>query len=282
MDNSPNSHTFNVTVNNLKQIVYFVVNKFKIDPLHIQGTSSKRDLIGGFIDRWINRATEFLVLNHILKVKNREYRVVSDFFLYSRDTEKNAPDVLGLVPIKSKEPKIIFTKFNNGTWEHQEGMPHIEVKANRANQYNLAIRDTQMFDNGFYVFVETKYNEDYLVSFFYDEFFDNEELLNQISMSDKFIIDDKDKHLIDPQILEKKVNTNPIGLYKLIGIFSGSDYKKYSGLYNVKQHFYYISDITSDPRKGSEENQYILEDFVNKINYDYEKKEKDLIIFPLL
>jgi len=281
MDNSPNSYTFNVTANDLKQIIYFIVNKFRIDPLHIQGTSSRRDLIGGFIDRWINRATEYLVLNYILKNGKREYRVVSDFFLYSQDVEKNAPDVLGLVPLNSKEPKIIFAKFNNGTWKHKEGMPYIEVKANRVNQYNLAVRDTQMFDSGFYVFVETAYNEDYLVSFFYDEFFENEDLLNQIQMSDKFIISDKDSQLIKPAILEKKVKNNPIGLFKLIGIFSGSDYKQSSGLYKEKQHFYYISDIQSYPKKELEEDSYLFEIYVNKIDYGYEINDDKFDYLPI-
>ena len=51
-------------------------------------------MIGGFFDRWFNRAPEFLIFGELLK--GQKYDVVIDNFLYGQDTKKNAPDIIGL------------------------------------------------------------------------------------------------------------------------------------------------------------------------------------------
>jgi hypothetical protein len=46
----------------LKKLVYWIICKFKEDEFHHQASSVKSDLIGGFFDRWFNRAPEFLII----------------------------------------------------------------------------------------------------------------------------------------------------------------------------------------------------------------------------
>ena len=83
-----------ITKDELKEIVYFILMKFRSDSLHLQGTSSKRDLVGGYIERWFNKLAEMKVFDHLLKDKS--YDVVCDYFIYANDSDKNAPDILGL------------------------------------------------------------------------------------------------------------------------------------------------------------------------------------------
>ena len=83
-----------ITKDDLRKIVYFILMKFRGDPVHLQGTSAKRDLIGGYIERWFNKVAETIIFDKLLEKKN--YDVVSDYFIYANDSEKNAPDILGL------------------------------------------------------------------------------------------------------------------------------------------------------------------------------------------
>ena len=54
----------------LYKLIYWIVCKFKEDEFHHQAASAKSDLIGGFFDRWLNRAPEFLIFRELLKGKN--------------------------------------------------------------------------------------------------------------------------------------------------------------------------------------------------------------------
>ena len=74
-----------VGIQDLKMITYFIFMKYKYDTSHRQGTSSKSDLIGGFMDRWVNRISEFVIFNNFLKGKG--YRIASDYFLYDNKTK---------------------------------------------------------------------------------------------------------------------------------------------------------------------------------------------------
>ena len=109
--------------------------KFRGDPLHMQGTSAKRDLIGGYIERWFNKIAETVIFDDLLKGKN--YQVVSDYYLYGNDSDKNAPDILGLKTSSGKN--IPFSRYNNGTWTPVEGMPKVEVKVVRQDQALLLL-----------------------------------------------------------------------------------------------------------------------------------------------
>jgi hypothetical protein len=47
-----------ITPDDLKKIINFILMKFRGDPLHMQGTSSNRDLSGGYIERWFNKSRD--------------------------------------------------------------------------------------------------------------------------------------------------------------------------------------------------------------------------------
>jgi hypothetical protein len=152
-----------ITRDVLERMVYFVLLKYAGDPLHHQGTSAKRDLIGGYIERWLNRIAETTIFDHLLE--DKKYKAVSDFFLYKNDTEKIAPDILGL---KLESGKMIpFSKYKNGTWVMVPKMPRIEVKVVRKDQKLVGVRDNQ-FINDFYVFVESDLEPNYLTALFSD------------------------------------------------------------------------------------------------------------------
>ena len=135
----------------LKRLIYWITCKFKEDEFHHQSASTKSDLIGGFFDRWFNRAPEFLIFRELLKDKG--YDVVIDNFLYGQDTKKNAPDIIGLE--KNGKVKVKFAVFNDGEWKKLDNMPLIEVKTFRKNQSLSAVGSTQMESDHYYVFVES-------------------------------------------------------------------------------------------------------------------------------
>ena len=110
------------------------------------GTGSRRSKVGEFIDRFSNQISNWLIFQHILKEYDLE--VVRDNFFYSDIQAKKAPDILGL----KKDNKIIpFSLFKN-KWIPEDGMPQVEVKTFRENQYLGAIPNRQFEDNFYYCF----------------------------------------------------------------------------------------------------------------------------------
>lgn len=204
----------------LKKLIYWITLKFKEDEFHHQAASAKSDLIGGFFDRWFNRASEFIIFRELLK--NKSYDVVIDNFLYGQDTKKNAPDVIGL---KDKKEKVLvkFALFNNGNWDVIPNMPFIEVKTNREKQKLIAVGDTQMDENHYYVIVESHVREDYLITLFEESVF-NEKIFKELAVSKDFIKSDSNNQIITPQQIKVKKD---LGHFRLIGIFKGDEIKKY-------------------------------------------------------
>ena len=147
-------------------LVYFIISMFQREKNHRQGISEKSDLIGGYIDRWINKLSENIIFNKVL-LENKDYKVVNDYFIYGNDknsrADKNAPDILGL---KTNNGDIIrFAEFNNKTWIKCSNMPYIEVKTYKTNQKLIVIRETQLQDDNFYVLVESNFAPDYLIRY---------------------------------------------------------------------------------------------------------------------
>lgn len=204
----------------LKKLIYWITLKFKEDEFHHQAASAKSDLIGGFFDRWFNRASEFIMFRGLLK--DKKYDVVIDNFLYGQDTKKNAPDVIGL---KDEKEKVLvkFALFNNGDWEVIPNMPFIEVKTNREKQKLIAVGDTQMSENHYYVIVESHVREDYLITLFEESVF-NEKIFKELTVSKDFIKSDTNNQIITPQQIKVKKD---LGYFRLIGIFKGDEIKKY-------------------------------------------------------
>jgi len=207
----------------LRRIVYWTICKFRTDEFHHSTLSWKRDLIGGFLDRWVNRATEFVVFKNLLSGKN--YYAVTDFFFYGQATEKNAPDVIGL---QDKNGKILarFVEYVNGKWVQIDDAPWIEVKTCRKTQKLVAIKESQMEDDHYYAIVESNIRDDYLTAIFDKSVFDNQ-IFESFHMNPAFVKSDAGNAIVQP---EKIVSQTDLGFFKLIGIFKGSKIKMFSKL----------------------------------------------------
>ncbi len=257
MNNYP---TIEITKEDLKKIIYFILMKFKGDPLHRQGTSAKRDLVGGYIERWFNKIAETIIFDNLLSDKS--YSVVSDYFIYANDSEKNAPDILGL---KTDTSTIPFVTYNNGTWEDVDGMPRVEVKVVRSDQEMLTVREAQMIDD-YYVFVESDLSPDYLTAIFEDDVF-NEKYLEQLSMDKIFISSDTDSQIIQHAPVTK---ANRIGTMRLIGIYSKDELRNQSVLCGRGVSPYYFGGAGNVARVTSPNvNESMNFDELGRFVYNY-------------
>ena len=234
--------------------------KFKGDSLHRQGTSSKRDLIGGYIERWFNKAAETIIFNQLLE--NKKYRVISDYFIYNNESEKNAPDILGL----KKDNEIIpFSLYDNGSWARAGDMPKIEVKVVRKDQMLLGVREPQMHDD-YYAFIESDLEGDYLTAIFEDSVFDDKYFMD-LKMSEKFIKKDTNNQII-PQ--EKVKKTNRIGSMRLIGIYKKDELKKHSTLCGKKISPYYFGGAENKESRSPNCNEELKLDDRKRFVYRFD------------
>lgn len=227
-----------ITKDDLIKMVYFIISKFEFDVFHMQGTSSKADLLGGFIDRWINRIPEVLIFNKLL-LKDKDYKVINDYFVYGNDSDKNAPDVLGL---KTEDGKIVkFAEFEDTTWKQIRNMPWLEVKTFRKNQKMFTIRETQMEDEHYYVMTESDISPNYLKILFQDIIFDNK-FYDNIIMDESFVNSNDKESLQQPKKVEK-FDSDIIGTIQLLGIYKGKDIKKIANLCPAGVKPYYFNGV---------------------------------------
>jgi hypothetical protein len=236
-----------ITKEELSKIIYFILMKFKGDPLHLQGTSSKRDFIGGYIERWVNKVAETAIFKDLLKSKS--YETIPDYFVYGNDSEKNAPDILGL----EKNGKIIpFTKYKDGKWIAVDGMPRIEVKVFRKDQALVGVREPQMIDD-YYVFVESDLEPDYLTAVFEDDIF-SERYFDQLEMPSELIESDIENQIISHAKMSKN---KEIGKLRLLGIYSREEVKQNTVLCGkgVKPYYFSSASNAEVKRTDSEELQ---------------------------
>jgi hypothetical protein len=187
----------------------------------------KGDYIGGFCDRWVNKAEEFIVFRELLK--NKEYEATIDYFLYGDDKEKNAPDVLGLEDTDGN-PIVIFAVYGDGNWVLQPDMPGIEVKNVKRDQFMIAIKESQMHDDYYYVLVESNYREDYLTYIFDNSIFDNK-YLQEFVMDNKFIASDSNNSITLPSAIDAGTS---LEAFRLMGIFTGNEVKRFCKLCDGK------------------------------------------------
>ena len=234
MDNS-----VNVTKDMIKGLMYFILLKYEQDDYHNQGISNRSDYIGGFIDRWISRAPEFIIFNELL-FKNKDYKAISDYFIYDNTSDKNSPDIIG---IKDENCIIKFCQFNNNTWEKIGDKPYIEVKTFKQNQNLVSIRaGEQLEDNDYYVIVESNFRNNYLNSFFESSLFDKSNI-NLINVYDDFIYSNTESKLKIPNRLELAKTTDEIGELSILGIIKGSEISKLLNLYDKKETAIYLKNI---------------------------------------
>ncbi|MBR2858307.1 hypothetical protein IKE96_03920 [bacterium] len=207
----------------LKKTIYWIICKFNMDEFKREQSSSKQALLGDFIDRWMNKAPEFLIFNELLK--DKDYSAVNDSFFYTNSQSKNAPDILGLIDNNGKH--YPFARFKDNSWEVVEGTPFIEMKTFRSTQSLVTIPYTQFDDDHYYAIVESHIEENYLLSIFEDELFENEEYYNSITSlnEEEFIISNNEGIIKKPDKLTKPT---VLGYYYLLGIYKGSDLRDYS------------------------------------------------------
>ncbi len=202
--------TIEITKEELIRTIYFILMKYGSDSLHLQGTSSKRDLIGGFIERWLNKLAETAVFDALLK--DRPYGAIPDYFLYNNESEKNAPDIIG---IKNKNVTIPFVQYVDGKWETINKRPRVEVKALRKDQYLMGVRQPQMIDD-YYLFVESDLSPDYLTMIFEEEVF-HPRNMNLLKVDPIFVKSDKNSSIIIPK---QPKPANKVGSFRLIGTYT--------------------------------------------------------------
>ena len=234
----------------LKKTLYWIICKYDMDEFKREQSSSKRALLGGFIDRWMNKAPEFLIFDELLKDKN--YSAVNDTFFYTKGESKNAPDILGLIDDNGKQ--YPFARFKDNTWEVVEGTPFIEMKTFRSDQSLVTIPYTQFNDNHYYAIVESHLEESYLLSIFDDELFENDEYYNYITSlsEEEFIISNNEGIIKKP---EKLTKTNVLGYYNLLGIYKGVDLKKYSQIVEQGDNPIYFIEESEPPSRFQNKNK---------------------------
>ena len=227
-----------LTEDYLKQVVYWIINKFIKDSFHKQHNSSRNDLIGGFMDRWVNKIPEFLIFDKLLE--NKPYVPVTDYFLYDQETAKNAPDILGL--LDDSGIYYPFSKFKNNRWDTPDDMPFVEMKVFRENHKLITIPARQFKPNRFYAIVVSHIRDDYITSIFDNSFFDKK-YLNKLSKINEFIELDEGNQLLEPEILNK----HKLGTYELLGVYKWDTLKDNCikvGLKNKKPETpIYLKDI---------------------------------------
>jgi hypothetical protein len=230
--------TIPVTKRDILPLIYFIVSMFQQENNHRQGTSSKSDMLGGYIDRWINKIPENLLFNNLL-LKDKNYKVINDYFIYGAKSDKNAPDILGL---KANGNILKFAEFFDNTWVPVEGMPYIEVKSFRQNQKLVSVRETQLKDDNYYVFVESDFKPDYLISMFDDSFFDKG-ILDSIRMSEQFIKSNNSGIITQTQPVSP-FECGEIGSIGIITVIKGDDFRKRTTRCVEKENVYYVKEIT--------------------------------------
>lgn len=222
-------------------LLYFIMNKFDFDSFHHSGTSGKADLLGGFIDRWINRISESLIFDKLL-LKDKEYGVVNDFFLYDNKSQKNAPDVLGIKGRNDKE-SIMFSQYSGNSWNILDGMPSIEVKTYKKNDYMVTVRAEQMEPSKYFVLVEYELEPDYLKAFFRDDLF-GRRVLDSLKVDSNFIKDDDNELVKMPYEIKKFADNDILGYLKLIAIVKGKDLMDNSHYAQAGEDVRYVRDVS--------------------------------------
>ena len=243
-DNGNKEIKVELTEEFLKKILYWIICKYKMDEYTREQSSAKRALLGGFIDRWMNKAPEFLIFDELLK--DKDFSVIMDTFFYNKGESKNAPDILGLIDEKDKY--YPFAKFIDNHWEVGEDVPFVEMKTFRSDQSLVTIPLNQFDENHYYAIVESHLNENYLLSIFDDDLFDNNDYYNYITnlKEEEFVISNKEGIISKPEKLQK---SDKLGYYNLLGIYKGSDLKKLSRLVEKGDNPIYFYENTNSPSR---------------------------------
>lgn len=265
-----------VTKDDVMPLIYFIVSMFQEENSHRQGTSSKSDYLGGYLDRWVNKLPESLLFNKIL-LQSKDFKVVNDYFIYGAGSDKNAPDILGL---KANGQILKFSEFRDTTWVQIDDMPFIEVKTFRSNQKLVTIRETQLDNENYYIFAESSLRPDYLVSLFGENFFEID--FDLFQTDDCFIRSNSENLIYQPKIVEVP-NDLVLGTISLITVIKGVDFLTKTVKCGPKEDVYYIKDIIEKDRvPGPNVDMTFLEMFsYNQERHIYETAWNDEKMIPL-
>jgi len=233
---TPNSifEEIKIDKDSMLEMCYWCFLKYQIDPSSRQGLGGREDKIGSFIDRFSNNIINWLIFKNIFKAKS--YTVESDFFFYSQKSAKKGADVLGIK--KNNGELIPFFQFNNTAWEKViSEAPFIEVKGLRKNQNLAHLGLPQFARDHFYCYVETDFDEHYLLNLFDKEIYNYSK---SMEMNPIYIKDNTKGIILSPSSLSPP---SKIGSLRLLGIYKGTE---------IEEHFtkceggvkpYYLSSI---------------------------------------
>jgi len=158
-------------------------------------------------------------------------------------------------------------------------MPFVEVKNVKENQYLVPLSDDDDFDVKYFVIVESHLRNDYILALLEDQVF-SEGILKKLIMNSDYIKKDSKKLISLPPKIEK---ISELGFFELLGIFKGSEIKKFcsfcKGKRVIENHGekikvdaespFYLQDIYPD---STDENySEILSE--GQFIYNYEKSD---------
>lgn len=252
-------------------MLYWCFVKFQIDPTSREGIGGRKDKIGGFIDRFSNQCVNWLIFNHILKPY--DISVDPDFFFYNAKSAKKCADILGV----RKDNKLYpFTLFNKDSWEHIDGMPFIEIKALRKSQ-NLAHLGTPQFsDDHYYCYVETDFDDLYLLKIFQEALYENKKLMYM----DPGYIKDNSLNIIFNHF-EELTEPKYIGTMKLINVINGNEIKKHflECAEGVKPYYFDSFEQIDESAINSKMRKFPIDVKDGKILFNAESRSKHISFY---
>ena len=240
---NPKNIKVNLNKEFLKVIVYWIICKYNMDEFKREQSSSKTALLGGFIDRWMNKAPEFLIFDKLLE--NKDYSAIADTFLYDSSESKNAPDILGLIDKNKKQ--YPFARFKDTKWEIVEGTPFIEMKTFRNSQKLITIPYNQFHDDYYYAIVESHLEDNYLFSIFDKSLYEHRLHEYIMALTESEFIISNEKGIIKKP--EQITENNDLGFYCLIGIYKGKDLQKYCKIVEKGGNPIYYNGETASPSR---------------------------------
>src|SRR5699024_10951379 len=123
----------------------------------------------------------------------------------------------------------------------------------------------QLYDSNYYVFVESNFANDYLLSFFVEDYF-NDEVLKSINMDTSFIKSNRNKIISQP-IRIKPLDNENIGSLKLLTIMNGLEFRENATKVNAKENIYYFNNIEEVDKVYRENKDIILRDYINSYGH---------------
>lgn len=177
------SENFDIEYGHLETFLYWISQKYREDSYHRNSSSGKDDMLGAFYDRWTSRLSEYVIFEELLE--NKEYSPIIDFYLYDQETEKDAPDVLGL---KNGDEVTKFCEFSGGQWNMIDDRPFIEVKEFKTNQNLVTIPENEFRKTDYFVLTVSHINKSYLINFMREDLF-SDGVYERLEMSEEFLQD---------------------------------------------------------------------------------------------